>query len=84
MSQFPGAERELLAIPRSVGGHQHWAGRPTGLDWEQLLARRRRRHQATSDRVKPVWQYVKKGLALAEKASARTDFSYVPGHLGEF
>ena len=25
-----------------------------------------------------------KGHALAEKAGARTDFSYVPGHLGEF
>ena len=27
---------------------------------------------------------LKKGHALAEKAGARTDFSYVPGHLGEF
>ena len=25
-----------------------------------------------------------KGHALAEKAGAQTDFSYVPGHLGEF
>ena len=25
-----------------------------------------------------------KGHALAEKADARTDFCYVPGHLGEF
>ena len=25
-----------------------------------------------------------KGHALAEKAGARMDFSYVPGHLGEF
>ena len=25
-----------------------------------------------------------KGHALAEKADAPTDFSYVPGHLGEF
>ena len=30
------------------------------------------------------WAIATKGHALAEKASARTDFSYVPGHLGEF
>ena len=28
--------------------------------------------------------FPQKGHALAEKAGARTDFSYVPGHLGEF
>ena len=27
---------------------------------------------------------LQKGHALAEKACARTDFSYIPGHLGEF
>ena len=27
---------------------------------------------------------LKKGHVLAEKAGARTVFSYVPGHLGEF
>ena len=35
--------------------------------------------------VKEFWKkLLKKGHVLAEKAGARTNFSYVPGHLGEF
>ena len=30
------------------------------------------------------WVTFLKGQALVDKAGARTDFSYVPGHLGEF
>ena len=31
-----------------------------------------------------IYLFIKKGHALAEKAGAQTDFSYVPGHLGKF
>ena len=42
--------------------------------------------QLTNDfnKVKKKTIKIMKGHTLAEKAGAQTDFSYVPGHLGEF
>ena len=72
--------------PRPAAGGRWWPGCRATLHSDAPLDFTLSSRQALQQtgRLTYCFSDWEKGHALAKKAGARTDFSYVPGHLGEF